>query len=207
MSRSIGNVVVPSSRPPTYTVFPSGSGTYTSPIGCSYLIVEICGGGGGGGCSNTIQSGGGGGAGAYIKTRLPAGTYSYAVGSGGTNVLPGNSGNGGFGSSFGAFLIAGGGNGGSVTGGGAGGNGGAPTVGAGTTIMSVRGGDGGSSAFNNFSSAGGQCFFGTAQPVYYTNNSQNIDGFGYGAGGIGANTIIGISGAGANGRIIITEFY
>lgn len=40
---------------PTIQSFTSGSGTYTTPAGVLYLIVEIVGGGGGGGCSGTTS--------------------------------------------------------------------------------------------------------------------------------------------------------
>ena len=36
---------------PTIQTFTSGSGTYTTPAGVKYIVVEMCGGGGGGGCS------------------------------------------------------------------------------------------------------------------------------------------------------------
>lgn len=47
--------------PPTITVLTSGSGTYYTPVGVSYLEIEMAGGGAGGGGSGT--TGGGGGAG------------------------------------------------------------------------------------------------------------------------------------------------
>lgn len=38
---------------PTIQTFTSGSGTYTTPAGVKYIVVQMCGGGGGGGASST----------------------------------------------------------------------------------------------------------------------------------------------------------
>lgn len=68
--------------------------TYTPTSGTASIVIEVVAGGGGGGggnnAINTTSGGGGGGAGGYALKRFTgiSGTYTYAIGSGGT----GNSG-------------------------------------------------------------------------------------------------------------------
>ena len=83
--------------PPTRQVFTTaGSGTYTTPAGCTAIIVEVVGAGGGGGGAegNATQAsaGTGGGSGSYCSKLIagPAATYAYTVGTGGNG---GNAGN------------------------------------------------------------------------------------------------------------------
>ena len=73
MTRSVGNVTAAASTPPTF-VRKSGnsSGTYTSPAGCSYIIVHLSAGGGSGARNNGgTPAYGGGGGGAYYKFKTP----------------------------------------------------------------------------------------------------------------------------------------
>ena len=95
--RSIG-------KAPTRTVIASGSGTYTPPTGCRAIRVRGVGGGGGGGgadgqgASTAVASLGAAGAGWFDLTLSAlAGSYSYAIGAGGTAgaATGGNGGNGG----------------------------------------------------------------------------------------------------------------
>lgn len=67
----------------------TAGGTYTTPAGCNYVLIEMIGaGGGGGGCSGSgPTSGGGGGCGVYASVYVavsPSTGYTYAVGAGGT---------------------------------------------------------------------------------------------------------------------------
>lgn len=209
MPRSIGNVVVPSSRPPTYTTFTSGSGTYTAPAGCSYLIVEMCGGGGGGGYSTGASGGGGSGAG-YIKVRFTPGTYSYAVGAGAASLnTAGFDGNNGVNTTFSTLIAARG-----IAGSGlAGGAGGASqtntTTGALAVILDIQGGKGGGSSNAQMVGAGGTSYWATICPPFP--NPQTIAQSlprGYGGGGAGSNNVnFTEAGGGGSGRIAISEFY
>ena len=77
---------------PQVTVYTSGSGTYTTPSGCSYLTIEMVGGGsgGGGGGGNgsnfSTIAGGNGSASTFGTSLLTAngGTNGGGVGTGGT---------------------------------------------------------------------------------------------------------------------------
>jgi hypothetical protein len=78
--------VTPPSTAPQRTVFTSGSGTYTTPVGATWLDVELVGGGAGGYCRKLIAP--------------PAATYSYSVGAGGNGAaVNGNNFGGGAGGS------------------------------------------------------------------------------------------------------------
>jgi hypothetical protein len=112
---------------------PAPSGTFTSPLGSSWILLEMWGAGGGGGGGN-VGGGGGGGAGAYISELIPVdavnGTaFSYTIGAAGTagpiNTIGGNGGS----SSFGGRVAPGGSGGAAADGSfGAGGAGGGPTI-------------------------------------------------------------------------------
>lgn len=67
---------------PTNTKYTSGSQTYTFPVGCTFIIVELVGQGGSGGTGNTYAYNGGGGAGGWYvkKLILPAVGYTCDVG-------------------------------------------------------------------------------------------------------------------------------
>ena len=209
MPRSIGNVVTAASTPPTYTVKTTGSGTYTSPVGCTSLIVEMCGGGGGGGFSTGSSGGGGSGAG-YIKVRFAPGTYSYAVGAGAaSNSLAGFDGNNGVNTTFSTLIAARG-----IAGSGlSAGAGGAPqtndTTGALAVLLDIPGGKGGGSANAQMVAAGGASYWASVCPPF--TNPQTIAQSvpkGYGGGGAGSNNINFVeSGGGGGGRIVVTEVY
>jgi hypothetical protein len=205
MSRSIGNVTAAVSVPPTLTVKTSGTGTYTSPTNCSYMIVEMIGGGSSG--ANGGFPGGGGTASSYMMLKVPAGTYAYEVGVGGAGVASG-SGNSGTRSLFGTAIC--GGAAGAV--GGASGDYGVDTL-AYTVLLRIRGGRGGTRGFdNNISSVGGQSFLGNAAGWQFYPNTTLTSDFaparGYGAGGAGMSTAYtGNSGDGGPGIIVITEYY
>jgi hypothetical protein len=207
--RSVGNVVSSSGSPPTFQVL-SGSGTYTSPTGCSYIIVEMVGGGAGGGRnigSSGIGSPGGNGS-TYYRFKTTSGTYSYAVGAAGvgTSASAGN-GTAGGDSTFGTAIC----------------RGGAAPAGANSAgtnaadsltytfinyVPWVRGSVFGSAAA---ASAGGSSFWGTVSGFVYDGGyltaGEFVDAFGYGAGGAGVGLGFTRSGDGSPGRILVTEYY
>lgn len=194
--------------PPTYTILSSGSGTYTSPAGCTYIIVEAVGGGGGGGRSNDLQSAGAGGAGGYFKMKMPAGSYPYSIAafangasSQNTNGTAGN--NTTFGTQY-AF----GGAGGQASSGRKGGEGGGVNIGgSGYTPLYAVGGNYGECGISGstYLARGGSSFM-------YVNNFASISGVssipGYkGSGGAGSDAATGTAGNGGGGYIVITEYY
>lgn len=204
MSRSIGNVNATSA--PTYTIYQGGeSGSYSTPLGCSYIIVQMIGGGGGGGFqANGI--GGGGGSAPYLELQFPAGTYAYSCGAGGIAGTPTNNGNGRVGkdTTFDAALSAGGGGGRND---GGGGNPGVFTT-AGRVLYAIRGVFGASIIDPSFVTTGGASFLGPAVPFSSDFDNTPNPARGYGAGGTGATTAsVNVARAGAPGRIVITEYY
>ena len=216
-------------RPTRTVVTATGAGTYNRPWEATHFEVETQGGGGGGGGSDMAAGGsvgasGGGGGGGFSKKLLMADalTYaeSYVVGIAGTagNAAGGNGGGGGT-TSFGAgpHLQGAGGSGGTgtttttIAGAGVGGAGSSGDINA-------SGGDGcrGSiSADGNPSTGGngGSSHYGGGGPGGAQNGAgQSAGGAGnvYGGGGGGAtsDTTTGVAGgAGAQGILIITEFY
>ena len=138
---------------PQLTVYSTaGSGTYTTPVGATYLIVE-CLGGGGGGANNGAAAGafgGGGGAGAYYRKQFtaPAASYSYTVGAGGvgTPAATNADGSAGSASTFGGMSAAGGAGGkkgATAADNGDGGAGGSTYTGLVSEIIKIDGGTGG----------------------------------------------------------------
>lgn len=206
------DVVWASNKAPTQQVFSSGSGTYTTPAGCVGIFVECIGaGGGGGGCSSTTagqtSSGGSGGGGGFASVMIqnPSATYAYAVGAPGAGG-PGGAGSGSVGgnataTTFGTSCeVTGGlgGSGGAVNTGGASGGPGVGTVG---TVLITGGGNGNDSL--GVAARGGAGGIAT----------QNADGTagvfpgGGGGGGFSANGASHSGASGANGLIVVTEYY
>lgn len=221
-------------KAPTRQVLTVGSGTYTTPAGCIGILVEgVAGGGSGGGApgSATQAAGAGGGAaGGYFAKLIasPAATYAYTVGAGGAAPTAGANdgliGNDTTFSAGGSLLTAkagGGGNTGalgttalafSITRGGFGGAistdaaGGAHVLAGGTDgLIGVR-----TSATAAIGGAGGSGPWGGG------GNAKTGDGAGNaatgpGSGGSGA-AVMSVNtaragGAGADGIIIVTEYY
>ena len=81
--------------PPQVVTFTS-SGTWTKDAGLKYVVVEVVGGGGGGQSASSLSaaSGGGGGAGGYSRKLIPASslgaTETVTVGTGGAGGVAGN---------------------------------------------------------------------------------------------------------------------
>lgn len=84
---------------PTNTKYTSGSQTYTFPVGCTFIIVELVGQGGSGGTGDTFACNGGGGAGGWYvkKLFLPDVGYTCDVGDAANGVLGLNSTSGHYG--------------------------------------------------------------------------------------------------------------
>lgn len=204
--RTISGYVATMSSP-TYTILVANDvGTYTTPIGCVYIIVQMIGGGGGGGFIDTNGIGGGGGSAPYMELKFPAGSYAYSVGAGGIAGTISNNGNGRVGknTTFGAAISVGGGGGRND---GGGGNPGQFTA-AGQVIYTIRGVFGASSIDPGFPTTGGASFLGPAVPFSSDFDFTPNPARGYGAGGTGSTTgAVNPARAGAPGRIVIKEFY
>lgn len=219
---------------PVVRTYPNGgTGTYwDKPPNIHHIIVEVQGGGGGGGsCPNPVNThadAGGGGGGGYARklftaTDLLAAT-SFTVttgdgGAGGSGVPPGNvgqSGSNGTASSFaGTGITTVQGNGGNGGGAGVdasawhsgGGNGGAASGGD-ININGSSGDLGRVFSGSHFSGMGGMSHLGGR--AYGGGAPQSGVGYGGGGGGVGnygAGNPIANGGAGADGVVIITEYY
>lgn len=205
-------------RTPTIQSFLSGSGTYTTPAGATYIRVRLVGGGGGGGGSGAgLGNGGVGGDSSFGTTLLSAigggvgGTGNSAGGTGGTASLGsgpvglavsggrGGSGNGGI--SGGSSVGASGGN-SALGGGGSGGQSGSNAGTAGAT--NTGGGGGGASAAASTASAAGGGAGGFVDAII-TNPLATYAYVVGAAGAAGAGAVAG--GAGGSGVCIVEEFY
>ncbi len=204
--------------------------TYTPTTGTSTVVIKMVGGGAGGGgvisaaSSTTLTSAAGGGSGAYLEVTFSSvtGTYTYAIGAGGT-VGANTGGTGGAGGST-TFT-----NGATVytAPGGLGGNGASSSGSSGITTAGGNGaalatnGDintGGTGGFAGLrlngtagvSGSGGNSPFGAGGKGSITSNSIGNNATGYGAGGSGAisNNTAGANtgGTGTPGVIIIEEY-
>ena len=195
---------------PTFTTLSAISGSYSAPVGCVYIEVQLVGGGGGGGSGQAINlknHGGGGGAGGSAFGYFQAGTYSYSVGAVGGGGGVGNNGSAGGTTSFGTMSATGG-SGGSI-----------PLV-SGTDYFAAAdgvatnslipfgsipanppgraGANGGSSVLMGIGGRGAQCT--TTTPDFYGD-----DGVRGGGGGGGMNDSYG--GNGGQGVIFVTAYY
>jgi hypothetical protein len=205
MTRSVGNVTTTPSIPPTFIQLAgNSSGTYTSPTGCTFMIVEMTGGGGAGYRNNGANiSYSGGNASSFMRLKVPAGSYSYSVGTLGVGGASAPSGSASA-TTFGAATCARGANGGT------GGPGSyiADTT-AYTVLLYVPGGKGGGYTNQYYSNMGGRGFWGKSQdlaqddPTFQT--QKNSQGSGGGGKGTELNNTEG--GYGGYGRICITEYY
>lgn len=209
-------------------IFTSG-GTWTKPLGLSHVEVEVQGGGGGGGGAEATDAGnsscgrGGGGGGYAMKTILAANlgsTETVSVGAGGAGGAAGaNNGLGGGASSFGSHATGNNGAGG-------------VTQTKATTVTGFPGADGGTgtggdinvdgvkgSSYIRFAATfilagyGGNSYMGLGGTGFtaLTSSTAGLDGTGYGSGGGGAASSTSSSakagGNGANGIVIVKEFY
>lgn len=119
----------------------AASGTFTVPVDCRFVFVEVWGAGGSGGNfgAGNVQGGGSGGYAAGWVDVSALSSVAVTIGAGGVGVTIGKDGNPGGASSFGTFVIANGGLGGTQT---DTANGGA-TASVGSIPMSIHGSRGG----------------------------------------------------------------
>lgn len=192
---------------PTVQTFTTGSGTYTTPAGVKYLIVEMVGGGGGGAGSGAgAGSGTAGGTTTFGTASATGGNDGGAGGgqgggSGGTLNLVG-----GYGGAAGGFSTAGGMGGLSRFGGnGVGGNN-APSNGGPAAANSGSGGGGGGGGAAVQSAYGGGSG-GFVQWIITTPAATYSYAVGTGGTGGAAGTSGGGGGAGGSGFIIVYEYY
>jgi hypothetical protein len=207
---------------PTMQVLTAASGTYTTPVGCRAISVEVYGGGGGsGGASVGGGDGayaGGGGAGGYARKQFAvsgATAYSYGCGAGGAAGVAGgaNGGNGGN-STFtvGAVTVTASGGAGSATvttnnaseggAGGVGTNGDLNATGAPGGGGFRQGAAAGCSGYGGSSAVGGGGLSRTQ-----TQGGAAASGYGAGAGGARCTSGSQPGAAGSQGVIIVAEFY
>lgn len=201
----------------------AGAGTYTTPAACRLLVVECIGGGGAGGASSgnstagQIKFGSGGCGGGYAVTVVPTvggRTFSYVVGAGGSISV-------GLASTFSSNLVIC-----SAVGGAAGGAsasaatelflGVGASVGAGSQVGDVSTGPSVGGIGHRVSGTVGMSgpgglgpHGGSALPAIAQGNGN--PGGKYGGGGSGAMSINAggsvTGGAGADGAIIVSEYY
>ena len=210
----------------------TGANVWTKPAGLIYAVVEVQGAGAaGGGAGATIatqaSAGSGGGAGGFSRKKILAAalgaTETATVGAGGTGVSNGT-GNTGGASSFGAHATANGGVGGIVVAagttqtGGSGGTGGTAASGdlniqGGAGHVCMRQGTGDATNEIGWNGQGGDAVLGAGGKATATaTTAAGSAGTLYGGGGAGAaNAGAGQSNiagaAGANGIILVWEFY
>ncbi len=192
--------------------------TWTKPTGLKYVVVEVLGGGGGGGGANDTtydEAGNGGGGGGYsrkiIESSSLGATETVTVGAGGAGgAVGGGTGATGGTSSFGAHCSATGGTGGQTSSSALAGEGGIGSSGSVNTA-----GDCGSRAGYNGASAdvgsgsGGGSYMGGGGLLRNTVGTGNV-GKNYGGGGGGGFASSGqeyAGGEGAQGVVIVTEYY
>lgn len=192
-------------------------------IAAQFILI---GGGGAGGShtANTFRAGGGGGAGAVTWTQilpasqLPSGVIALTVGAGGT-AAAGTTGNSGgttsldLGSGFGSYQAVGGSGGqGNFTQGTGGAGGVSEDITLSKHALAVAGGAGFcgySDGVRSFGGNGGiNCFSGSA--LGYAGNANGEVGMRFGGGGSGASNVSAVArngGPGADGAIIVLEWY
>ncbi len=201
---------------PTQQIFTSGSGTYTTPAGCTYIVVRLAGGGGGGGGSGTSGGGSSGtnggnttfstltGSGGSSATSQSAGPGGAA--SGGDINFPGEAGNNAS-SDLTTFALAG------VAGGassffGGRGNAGGPTTAGGNAVANSGGGGGGAGLNGVTGESGGGGGAGGSVQKLITSPAAT---YSYAVGSAGSGQAAGTSGQaggnGATGIIIVEEHY
>lgn len=231
MSQGFTNQQTYAVLPPTVQRFTSGSGTYTTPAGVKYIVVQMCGGGGGGAGSSTVGDGGTGGTGG--NTTFGTSLLTANGGAGGTGVNPSVGGAGGTTTlnspAIGINVNGQQGSDGEAHGGyainqisGCGGN--TPLSGAGSSVGSsntsivgrtavANTGSGGSGAAYNRGTSGSSFWGAGGGAGGYIQAIINAPSATYsysvGAGGTAgtAGTSGSAGGAGASGVIIVTEYY
>lgn len=197
-------------RPATIQSFTSGSGTYTTPAGVTWIEVYMVGGGAGGGSSAGNSTAGGnttfgtftaGGGGAASNTACGAGGSA----SGGTINIGGGAGGPGRSNILNVILTGAGGVGGSSYYGGAG-SGKDASSGSAASTNSGSGGGGASNTGNATAQSG--CGGGAGGFVYAkVDTPSSTYSYAVGAGGAGSSNGVYVGGSGAAGRITVIEHY
>lgn len=220
-----GKLVPATVSAPTIQKFLSGSGTYFTPAGVSYIKIQLVGGGGGGDGVNGGKTAGGNttfggliaGGGAAGGARQGAGAAGgTATGGNVANVAGGQGGTASYNGSNtigSGFITFNGGHGGSSVFGGAGAGG--SSVGGGGTggngaANSGAGGGGGGSSTNASNLSGGWGGGGAGGYVEHIQSSPSASyPYSVGAGGTGSASASGGAGGGngGSGVIIVTEYY
>lgn len=187
----------------------TASATWTKPVNLVYVVVEVQAAGGGSGSSGAAagNSSGGGGAGGYSKRLIPAAslgaTETVTVGSGGGAGSSGNGSTGGN-SSFGTLATATGGV--HSTRGGSGGAGGTAANGD-INISGQTGGNFKTAASNSQGGDGGDSQLGKGGRGSVGASGVGGVSYGGGGGGSGQGGSENDGSAGANGVVIVTEYY
>lgn len=179
--------------------------TWTKPAGLKYIKVQVqAAGGAGAGANSNGVTGGGGAGGGYSEKIIQASdlgpTETITIGQGG--VGDDNVGTDGGPSSFGSHLSATGGKAGTLNGLGA-------VAGVGTGgSLNIKGTGGAPRNSDQFSGNGGSSFLGGGAPGIY-GEGDGVSGGQYGGGGSGAyrNSVTKNGGNGADGIVIVTEYY
>ena len=231
MSQGFVNPYTYATSAPTITKYTSGSGTYTTPAGVKFLVVEMVGGGGGGAGSSSVSNGGTGGTGG--TTTFGTSLFTCTGGSGGTGANPSVGGAGGAATlnspGIGINLAGQQGEDGQAHGGYAinqfsGSGGSTPFAGAGSSVGSsstaiagrtaiANTGSGGSGAAYNQGTSGGSFWGAGGGAGAYINAviTSPSATYAYAVGAAGtagtAGTAGSAGGAGAAGIIIISEYY
>ena len=190
-------------RPANIVVFET-NGTYSCPANVSHIKVEAVGGGqagerNGSAAATTAQSGRGGNYGVKIIPRDDiTSEVSVVIGSGGVGTTSSSGTPNGSTTSFGAFM--------SVTGGGESGIG----TGADYYVQGEGGENGNNGGQTPAYNRGGSSYLGKGADLR-TGNSNGFNGQKYGGGGGGAastsSSAFKAGGSGANGVVIITEYF
>lgn len=174
--------------------------TWTKPGGLSYVVIEVVGGGGKGGTGDSANYGTGGGGAGYSKLTITASglgaTESITVGTG-------SNGSGGGTTTFGALINATGG----TDGGTPGNEPGIGGIGGGGDINSKGQGGGAGSRLNGVGAGGSSVLGGGAGGIQNAGNGNVGGQFGGGGSGGPLNAAGSVGGNGANGVIIVTEYY
>lgn len=185
---------------PTSQIFTSGSGTYYTPPGVSFIVVKAVGGGGNGISPSAGNVSSGGGSGGYCQKTYnnPKSSYSYAVGGAGSA------------STFESMSAGGGSDGasGAGSGGSAGGAGGSSSGGD----INLSGGQGGGSdgvvtGTYFMAGAGGNSVFGGGGTSGGTSVGVGGNGATNTGGGGGGSSNGGAASSGGSGIVIVEEYY
>lgn len=205
-------------KPPTVQKFTSGSGTYTTPSGVTFILVRIVGGGGGGGGGGTSGGTASAGGNSTFGTSLltanggnggACGTTTVATGGSATmnspaigTAITGTSGC--LGNQFTATYSEAGAGGNSFFGGGGNGANGPQTGGTGIANTGSGGGGGSASVANSGNGGGSGAYIEAIIP-----SASGTYSYAVGASGAGgsAGTSGGAGGAGAAGYIEVVEYY